>query len=49
MILRNQRVLILVNKKVKLGKDGFFHDIEDCETIIEMHERLKKEDEEVEE
>ncbi len=35
-------------KKVKLGSDGFFHEIESCETIIEMHERLKAEDEEVE-
>lgn len=43
-------MLILVSKKkVRLGPDGYFHEIEDCETILEMHERLKKEDEEVEE
>ncbi len=50
MTLRSQRALKLVKKKkVRLGPDGFFHDIENCETIIEMHERLKAEDEEVEE
>jgi len=49
-ILRNPEVLILVSKKkVRLGSDGYFHDVIDCETILEMHERLKKEDEEVEE
>jgi len=48
--LRHRRVLNLVSKKkVRLGPDGYFHEIEDCETILEMHERLKKEDEEVEE
>ena len=36
------------DKKVKLGPDGYFHEVEDCETIEEMHKRLKKEGEEVE-